>query len=69
MVKIEWIYTGDQEDKFIELDCTEAELAEARRVLNPNWEKDGWVTGEFAAWVAEVASGVPHAEAMEWAKS
>lgn len=57
MVKIEWQYTCDQADPFIELECTEAELAEAREKLDDK---------QFIFWVGDVASGVSHAEAMEW---
>lgn len=59
MVKIEFRYSFIcQDDPFIELDCTEAELAEAQEKLNST---------QYIGWVGEVASGVSHAEAMAWA--
>lgn len=60
MVKIEFRYSFIcQDDPFVELECTEAELAEARETLD---------SSQFITWVGEVASGVSHVEAMEWAR-
>ena len=56
MVLYEWKYTADQASPFIELNCTEEELAEAE-ALDPS---------QFMVWLAEVASGASHVEAMEW---
>ena len=58
MTKLKFQYSTYQDDQFIDLDCTEAELAEAQETLDP---------AQFISWVTEVASGATHAEAMEWA--
>ena len=59
MVKIEWAWTAAQcgNPPVIEIDCTEAELTEAKE-LGSN----------FIFWVSEITSGATHAEAMDWAK-
>ena len=59
MVKIKFQYSAYQDNPFIELDCTEVELAEAFEELD---------SAQFIDWVSEVASGATHAEAMEWAR-
>ena len=59
--KIRWAYMADHANNppLIELNCTVAELAEAREELNES---------QFAAWVNEVSSYASHDEAMEWAR-
>jgi hypothetical protein len=61
MVAIEWGYLAKHGDNppTLELDVTEAELAEARETLN---------SSEYAVWVGEVSSGAVHAEAMAEAR-
>ena len=61
MIAIEWAYLASHADNppIIELDVTDAELAEARETLNSN---------EFAVWVGEVSSGSTHAEAVAEAR-
>ncbi len=59
MVVIEWTYSAYQESPYIELGCTEADLAEAKEKLS----KHGYM-----CWVQYLASGVSHTIAFEWAK-
>lgn len=59
MVTIEWKYSSFQTSPFIELECSEAELTEAKETLSER---------EFGYWVQNTASGVDHAQAMEWAR-
>ena len=56
MVLIEWTYSCTQPNPYIELYCTEAELAEAKKSLTEE---------EFGYWVQAVHNYTPHAEAME----
>jgi hypothetical protein len=61
MVTIYWVYSANKEiqpNPYIELECSEAELAEAKEKLSEE---------EYELWVQNVASGVSHSEAMEWA--
>lgn len=62
MVEVKWAYLAEHGDNppVIELNCSELELAEAKKELNPN---------QFTSWVSEVSSGVSHTEAMAWARS
>lgn len=59
--KIRWAYLAEQAENppTIELNCTVAELAEARKELSND---------QFAVWVNEVSSDASHDEAMEWAR-
>ena len=56
MVRILWTYSTLKVDPYIELECTEAELAEAQEKLTK---------AQYMEWVQNVASGVEHAEAMQ----
>ena len=56
MVLIKWMYSCTQPSPFIELQCSEAELAEAKEKLSEE---------EFGYWVQAVHNDTPHAEAME----
>ena len=58
MVLLEWMYSTSQPSPYIELECTAEELAEAKEKLTEYG---------FMCWVQNVASGEPHARAMEWA--
>lgn len=59
MVVIEWMYSAIQDSRYIELECSEAELAEAKKELSEP---------EFMYWVQHISCGVSHAQAMEWAR-
>jgi len=61
MVTIEWGYLAKHGDNppLIELNVTEAELAEARELLN---------SSEFAVWVGDTHMGSSHADAMAEAR-
>lgn len=59
MVVIEWMYSAFQDSRYIELECSEAELAEAKKDLSER---------EFMYWVQHIACGINHAQAMEWAR-
>ncbi len=56
MILIEWMYSALQSSPYIELNCTEADLAEAKEKLSIE---------EFQYWVQAVHNDTPHAEAME----
>jgi len=55
MVLFEWAYSCTQPSPYIELYCTESELAEAKEKLTEE---------EFGYWVQAIHNWTPHAEAM-----
>jgi hypothetical protein len=59
MVTIEWKYSSFQTSPYIELECSESELAEAKETLSES---------EFGYWIEHTASGRGHIESMKWAR-